>query len=113
MKKLIAIATAITVAIIISCACAIPANAETIYTTDTVVVSWELEHDYYRIECLDEQGDIWCFYDEEPWNIGDMVVLRMFAFDEDYTHDEVLDVEYVGHLELHELAYYILDATGA
>ena len=113
MKKVIVIATIITIAIIVSCACALPVHAETIYTLDTVVVGWELEYGNYKIDCLDENGDVWEFYDEEPWNIGDMVTLRLFAFDEDYTHDELLDVEYVGHLELHELAYYILDATGA
>lgn len=116
MKKIIAIATAITIAIIISTSFAIPASAErtnTVYKLETVIVSWKLEHDDYKVTCLDENGDLWEFYDEEPWNIGDIAIIQLYAFDDDYTHDEILDVEYCSSLELHELAYYILEVTGA
>lgn len=113
MKKVIAVATAITIAIIVSVSFAIPAKAESIYTLDTVIVGIELEPDCIKLECLDDKGDIWEFYDEDEWHIGDIVTLRLFAFDDDYTHDEVLEVEYHGNLELHELAYYILEVTGA
>ena len=115
MKKIIAIATIVTIAIIVSVAVALPVKAEprTIYTLDAVIVGIELERDCIKLECLDDHGDIWEFYDEDEWHIGDIVTLRLFAFDEDYTHDEILDVEYNSSLELHELAYYILEVTGA
>ena len=115
MKKIIAIAIIITIAIIISVSFAIPANAErnTVYTLDTVIVGIELEPGRIKLECLDNNGDIWEFYDEGKWHIGDIAIIRLFTFDEDYTHDEILEVEYGGNLELHELAYYILDITGA
>lgn len=115
MKKIIAIATIVTIAIIVSISIALPVKAEphTVYTLDTVIVGIELERDCIRLECLDNNGDVWEFYDEDEWHIGDIAILRLFAFDEDYTHDEVLNVEYGGSLELHELAYYILEVTGA
>ena len=108
MKKLIAIATAITVAIIVSMAFAIPADAEAAYTLDTVIVGIELEPDRIKLECLDNNGELWEFYDEDEWHIGDIVTLRLFGFDDDYTHDEIVGAEYNGSLELHELAKYIL-----
>lgn len=115
MRKIIIIATIVTIVIIVSCAFALPVKAERsqVYTLDTVIVGIELERDCIKLECLDENGDVWEFYDEDEWHIGDIAILRLFAFDEDYTHDEILDVEYCGSLELHELAYYILDVTGA
>ena len=112
MKKVIAIATAITIAIIVSMSFAIPADAEGVYTLDTVIVGIELEPDCIRLECLDNNGDVWEFYDEDEWHIGDIAILRMFAFGNDYTNDEVVNVEYGGSLELHELAHYILRVTG-
>ena len=111
MKKVISIATAITIAIIVSVSFAIPSNAETVYTLDTVIVGIELKPDCIKLECLDDHGDIWEFYDEDEWHIGDIATLRLFAFDDDYTHDEVVDVEYGGSLQLHELARYILEVT--
>lgn len=115
MRKIIIIATIITIVIIVSCACALPARAERsqVYTLDTVIVGIELEPDRIKLECLDNNGELWEFYDEDEWHIGDIAIIRLFAFDDDYTHDEILDVEYCGSLELHELAYYILEVTGA
>lgn len=111
MKKVISIATAITIAIIVSVASMIPAYADTVYTLDAVVVAYKLESDCYKLSCLDEQGELWEFYDEEPWHIGDIAILRLFAFDDDYTHDEILDAERCGTLELHELIQYIHSVT--
>lgn len=111
MKKLIAIATAITVAIMVSMAFAIPADAEAAYTLDTVIVGIELEPDCIKLECLDSNGELWEFYDEDEWHIGDIATLRLFGIDNDYTHDEIVGAEYNGSLELHELALYILEVT--
>lgn len=114
MKKAIAIATAITIAIIVSVSFAIPAHAERslFYTLDTVIVGYELSDENWLMSCLDNHGDTWQFYDEEPWHIGDIVTLKLFASGASYYDDEVVDVEYGGNLELHELAKYILRSTG-
>ena len=112
MRKLIAIATAVTIAIIVSVSFAIPADAESAYTLNTIIVDIDPVYDYFKVECLDENGDTWEFYDEYPWNFGDVAVLRMRESYGDYTNDEVMDVSYNGHLELHEIANFILESIG-
>jgi hypothetical protein len=96
--KTIIIATVIAVAIMISCACAMPACAEGTDTHEVtgVVIAMNVAHaDTWEITVLDEQGDEWAFYadnnDGEYWHIGDLVLMTMWK-------DEVVDVILLGEL---------------
>lgn len=94
MKKLIAIATAITVAIMIACAYALPADADELCPVLTVVIDTErVDAAVREIICQDRAGMIWSFYaDDTDWGEGDVVILLMW-------HDEVIDAYWEGYTE--------------
>ena len=106
MKKLIVIATAITILIIISCACVMTAYAEADTVTISAVV---IDFDYNKdtVDCLDEQGNIWTFYEIEDWIVGDKVVLTIWA-----PTNEILDVAYTGWMEIFDFCHYVVEVCG-
>lgn len=93
--KIIAIATALTLAIIISCACAMPAVAEhadhgEFFPQLSVVVGYEqISANEWIIECMDKDGEVWGFYgEEEDAHIGNIFNLLLWD-----TGDEIQVVE--------------------
>ena len=97
--KTIVIATLLTIALIFSCACAIPATAEEANPLTVVIGTAYEGGDLWRIDCLANDGNIWSFYaDCAEWEQGDLARLYMW-------HDEVIDVEWVGYIDLGCLLY--------
>ena len=97
MKKLI------TLSMILMMACSM-ANAEReegkVYARLAVVVGTErLAYDYYKVTCQDKDSNLWIFFeDDNRWKVCDFCNLLMYAYDDDFTHDEVVDVTYEGYL---------------
>lgn len=105
MKKLIAIATAITCAIIIACACAIPASAEgQTYEIDAVVIEMRIAFPgCWEVTAVDADGEMWTWFEDngngEYWHIGDLARLTMLDLSgEREEEDEVMDVRLMGEL---------------
>lgn len=115
MKKIIAIATIITVAIMIACACAMPACAEVgdrgeFYPRLTVVVGYERigDTDLWVINCMDKDGQVWSFYgEEEDAHIGAMFNLLMWNMGEHEEEDEIIEVYYEGEMDEHTMAQWM------
>ena len=115
MKKIIAIATTITVAIIFACACAIPASAEAgdrgeFYPRLAVVTAYEnIEGtDEWIITCTDKDGEEWAFYgEEEDAHIGTMFNLLMWNMHEEEEQDEVIEMYYEGEMTPVEMAHWM------
>ena len=102
--KIIAIATIITICLILSCAYAIPANAETrpeFYPKLTVVIDIEqIEDNMWIVECQDCKGNIWSFFnDENTWAPGDIANLLMMAINDREEEDEIIEVYWEGYTE--------------
>lgn len=104
--KVIIIATILTICIIFSCAYAMPAGAEELdrgefYPRLTVVVNTtRIETQLWVVECRDQWGHTWAFYDDEgTWNRGDIANLMMWAVSENPENDEVIDVYWAGYTE--------------
>ena len=112
MKKLIAIATIITVAIMLSVAYAMPACAEEddeFYTLVCAII--ELDYTEDTVSCLDQAGNVWQFYGVEEregelvtfrYHIGDVVVLTIWT-----PTDEIVAVDCIDHLDAVPLARWI------
>lgn len=111
--KIIIIATIITIMLICSVACAMPAHAEEehgeFYPRLTVVVGWGKIGEGLRIVyCMDKQGEIWSFYDEEEeWDAGDVANLLMWDTGKDVETHEIIEVYYEGHLEAIDFANWL------
>ena len=106
MKKqirTIIIATIITVCIIIGCAHAMPASAESAdyYTKLTVVVAHtRIDSHLWVVDCRDKNGNIWCFLDDEgTWEQGDIANLLMFRLNENKEDDEIMEVYWEGFVK--------------
>ena len=105
--KVIIIATIVTIIIMISCACAIPATAETnnrgeFYPRLTIVVEKEhlVDTDLWLIYCQDKDGNVWAFYDDEgEWAIGDIANLLMWNVGEREEENEIIEAYWEGHTE--------------
>jgi len=104
--KIIIIAVVITVAIMLSCACAMPACAEQdrgeFYPRLTVVVEKEQigESGLWVITCRDKGGNLWAFYDDGgEWDIGDIANLLMWNMGEHEEDDEIIEVYWEGYTE--------------
>ncbi len=103
--KVVIIATIITVILILSCAYALPIQAEAearpeFYPKLTIVVSVTQEDGLWIIECMDKNGDIWAFYDdEESWAIGDIANLLMMTVSNNIEEDEIIEVYWEGYIE--------------
>ena len=115
MNKIITIATIITVAIMLACACVLPASAEVgdrgeFYPRLTVVTSYERlgDTDEYIINCTDKDGMVWSFYgEEEDAHIGTMFNLLMWNMHEEEEQDEVIEVYYEGTMNAVEMARWL------
>lgn len=101
--KIAIIATIITACIIIGCAHAIPAKAETedYYTKLTIVTGrTKIDTGLYVIDCRDKDGHTWCFLDDEgTWKQGDLANLLMFQLNEREEDDEIINVYWEGYVE--------------
>ena len=89
--KTITIATIVTIALIISLGCMIPACAES-YDLDSIyprtAVVTDLDYDEDLVICTDSVGFDWVFEGIEDWSEGDVVSLLMWDAD---TPDSILD----------------------
>lgn len=105
--KTITIATAITIAIILSCACIIPASAEVgdrgeFYPLLAVVTAYEQigDTDLWVIDVTDKDGRVWSFYgEEEDAKIGNIYNLLMWNLGEAEEDDEIVEVYYEGRMD--------------
>jgi len=97
--KICIIATAITMIILISCACAMPAYAAgelELHPKLAVVVDTEKVDNLWLVYCQDREGDVWTFWDDEgTWAYGDIVNLLMQELEE----DEIIEVYWEGYTE--------------
>lgn len=106
MKKqirAIIIATIVTIAIMVSCACAMPAYAEDrgeFYPKLTVVFETEQVGDMWVVYCIDKTQNVWSFYDDEgTWAKGDIANLLMWNMGEHEEDDEIIEVYWEGYTE--------------
>lgn len=104
--KIITIAVIVTIAIMLSCACAMPAYAEQdkgeFYPRLTVVIEKEqiANTGLWLIYCQDKDGSVWAFYDDEgEWDVGDIANLLMWNVGEREEKDEIIEVYWEGYTE--------------
>lgn len=101
--KTIIIATIITIAIMVSCAYAMPACAEDceeFYPKLAVVFETEQVNNMWIVYCVDKTQNIWSFYDDEgAWTKGDIVNLLMWNTGEHEEDDEIIEVYLEGYTE--------------
>lgn len=97
------IATIITCAIIIGCACTVPACAEDygeFYPLLTVVTDTWQDGDWYIVECTDKTGNQWRFFSEDDsWQPGDIANLLMWNIGESQYEHEIIEVYWEGYVE--------------
>ena len=107
--KAIIIATIVTCLLIVGCAYATPAcaEAEDFYPMTAVVtqLDWQLD----IVSCVTYDGNIWEFYGCDSWKIGDVCSMYMWNCntEDDITDDEIIDVEFGGHLDTHALVNWL------
>lgn len=83
------------------------------YELKALVVGWELVGaEEKRIDCLAEDGNCWSFFSDntDGWKIGDVAYLLMWVATEDPEDDEVIDVEWIDHLDEDEMGRFMLVA---
>lgn len=105
--KIITIATAITMAIIIACSITVPASAEVgdrgeFYPKMAVVTAIEEIGDtnIFIVTVVDKDGHEWGFFDDEgEWQIGDIANLLMWNLGEREEEDEIVEVYYEGTMD--------------
>ena len=107
--KIIAIATAITIALIALCGIA-TATAETsdrgeFYPLLTIVTAWEnVDEETALITCMDKEGNLWSFYaDRDVWHVGDLANLLMWNVGESLEDQEVIETYFEGHADIHAM----------
>jgi hypothetical protein len=98
--KIVAIATAITIALILACGIATAAVESDTYEVNAVVIEMRIAFPgVWEIIAADERGEKWGWYsdngDGEYWHIGDLVRLTMLNL---RGEDEVMDVYLLGKL---------------
>ena len=101
--KVCIIAVIITCAILISCACAMPAYAEQrpeFYPKLTVVFDSVPDGDQWIVYCVDKSQNVWTFFDDEgTWAKGDVANLLMWAIDDCWENDQIVEVYWEGYTE--------------
>lgn len=106
--KIITIATAITIALILTFATMMPASAEVgdrgeFYPRLAVVVGYEHigDTDLWIIDCMDKDGQVWSFYgEEEDAHIGNVFNLLMWNLGGEHEEeDEIVEVYYEGRMD--------------
>ena len=101
MKKIVAIATAITIAIILACSCTL-AEAETAIPDYSgfyprLAMVCELDYDADIVTVVDGAGLLWQFYECDDWCIGDYVDMPMFDNGTpESIYDDVILLTYYG-----------------
>ena len=101
--RIAAIATIITIILLISTVLAIPASAETIpeyYPKLTIVFQIEIVGDTRIVHCIDKSQNIWSFYDNKGvWKPGDIANLLMrIAGDTEEDH-EITNIYWEGSID--------------
>lgn len=101
--KICAIVAIITSIIMLSCAIALPAQAESgeFYPRLTVVMDRiSISDDLWIISCRDKNGNMWEFFDDAgEWERGDICNLFMWNMGEHEEDDEIIEVYWEGHTE--------------
>lgn len=112
--KIIAIAVIFTIAIMLSTAFAMPAQAEAdrgeFYPKLTVVTKYERigNTDEWIITCTDKNGNEWTFYgEEEHCHIGAMYNLLMWKLGKRIEDDEIIEVYYEGIMGSDQLMRFL------
>ena len=77
------------------------------YPRLTVVVECKPIDNEYIIDCVDRNGNIWSFYSEDTWDIGDMVNLLMWNATGIEIEDEIIEVYYEGYISNLDLFFEI------
>ena len=77
------------------------------YPRLTVVVDCTPIDNEYIIECIDRSGNIWSFYSEDTWDIGDLANLLMWNITGIETEDEIIEVYYEGYISNLDLFFEI------
>lgn len=117
MKKqirTIIIATIVTCAIILSCACAMPAQAEQkgeFYPKLAIVVNVkQVAEKLWVVECEDRTGNMWSFFDDmSAWAVGDIANLLMWNLGENEEEDEIIEVYWEGYAEDMEMFFQTVE----
>ena len=111
------IATIITSLILVSCALAMPAQAEANPATSEdyygklVVVksSTQLEISIWVVECEDKNGNLWHFLnDTGDLHRGDILTLLMFRLNDNEEDDECMEYMYEGHTDNLEMFFDVM-----
>lgn len=111
------IATIITSLILVSCALAMPAQAESNpitsedYYGKLVVVksSTQLEVSTWIVECEDKDGNLWYFLnDTGALHHGDILTLLMFRLNDNKEDDECMEYMYEGHTDNLEMFFDVM-----
>lgn len=101
--KIAIIATIITCIIIVSCSFVLTASAEmdNCYACLTIVINTQqIENNLWIISCQDKDGNYWTFFDDNnSWTKGDIANLLMYCYDDDITHNEIIDVYREGYTD--------------
>lgn len=109
--KIVTIATIITIALITLFGIATASAESNTYKTEGIVTEWRVIcADLYDVTVTTEDGNLFGFFadDEEPYEIGDFVVLTMKDMSEEHDEeDEVIDVEYINHFTPTECAVWL------
>lgn len=73
-------------------------NRGEFYPRLTVVVECKPIKNEYIIDCVDKNGNIWSFYSEDTWDIGDIANLLMWNATGIEIEDEIIEVYYEGYI---------------
>lgn len=110
--KIAIVATIITCIIIVSCSFTVIATAETYncYACLTVITdTQQIENNLWVVSCQDKDGNCWKFFDDNySWAKGDIANLLMYCYDEDITHNEIIDVYWEGYTENIDIFFMIM-----
>ena len=108
--KIIVIATAVTLALILACgiATADPDHGE-FYPKLAVVTSWEtIGEGLTLVTCMDRNGALWGFYaDPDSYHVGDLLNLLMWNLGEAEEDDEIVEVYFETHLNIIDTARWM------
>ena len=102
------IATIVTALIIVSCAHAVPANAEdeNVYQFPAIVTGIDFVKDVVTI--VDDHGEEWEFYGAEEWSVGNLVWVIVYSYGtETLEDDEIIDIEFQGVCDYQFLYWWL------
>lgn len=117
--KIITIATAITIALILTFAISLPACAEVgdrgeFYPKMAVVIAVDQIGDInlFTVTVIDKDGHEWGFFDDEgEWQIGDIANLLMWNLSNEHEEeDEIVEVYYEGTMDEEAMGAWLMGA---